>query len=205
MRSSSPDREPGTGESAARSLIQLSDAALVARCAEGDGPAWRTLVERYRRLIYTIPYRMGLRAADADEIFQITFCELADRIETLRQPERVRAWLVTAARRAALKTATRTREGSPEPLLHLPDPTELPSEELERLQDQQLVRTALGRLGERCRKLLTRLYYRRGTPGEGGSYEEIARELGMPLGSVGPTRIRCLKKLLVEFRGLADE
>lgn len=176
----------------------------MARCVQGDALAWRTLVERYRRLVYTIPYRMGLRAVDADDIFQITFCELAERIETLRQPDRVRAWLVTAARRAALKTATRGHAGTADPLLHLPDPAELPSDELERLQDQQLVRVALARLGERCRRLLTRLYYRRGSREGDGSYDEIARELGMPLGSVGPTRIRCLKKLLVEFRGLTD-
>lgn len=188
-----------------RALDASSDAELVARCADGDDAAWRTLVNRYRRLIYTIPYRMGLDPADADEVFQVTFARLAERIGSLRDPERVRAWLVTTARRVALNLTGRRRDADPEALATIADTADLPEAEIERLQEQQLVRRALDGLGGRCRELLRRLYYPDPASGETGSYESVARELGVPVGSIGPTRMRCLKKLLLEYRRLTQD
>jgi RNA polymerase sigma factor (sigma-70 family) len=187
-----------------QSTLHASDADLVARCAGGDELAWTTLVHRYRRLVYTIPYRMGLDPFDADEVFQITFMRLAERLDSLKDPSRVRAWLVTTARRIALNTVGRRRpvDESEDVLANVSDPGELPSDELERLERQQLIRIALERLGDRCRELLTHLYY----PDEGGgSYEAVAEEMDIPIGSIGPTRMRCLKKLLVEFRRVSKE
>jgi RNA polymerase sigma factor (sigma-70 family) len=205
-RSRAPDRRAAP---TARAPESPPDAELVARCVAGDDAAWRTLVTRYERLVYTIPYRMGLDPADADEVFQITFTRLAERIGDLREPGRVRAWLVTTARRMTINLAGRRREVPAEIPASLTDPAELPSDELARLQDQHLVRAALARLGDRCRELLTLLYYAEGGAGpEGGpdgSYKAVARELGIPMGSIGPTRMRCLKKLLLEFRRLSKE
>jgi RNA polymerase sigma factor (sigma-70 family) len=183
----------------------LSDADLVARCAAGDERAWAELVDRHRRLIYTIPYRMGLDPADADEIFQITFTRLSERLDKLEQPSRVRAWLVTTARRLALNAAGRRRNFEAEVSPALADPADLPSETLARLEEQQLVRVALSRLGTPCRRLLSLLYYPERGGGSPASYESVAQELGMRIGSVGPTRMRCLRKLLAEFRALSQE
>ncbi|MBZ0267784.1 sigma-70 family RNA polymerase sigma factor [bacterium] len=195
---------PGV-ESGGRSapVQRMSDAELVRLCAENDGRAWRELVERYRRLVYTIPFRMGLDPADADEVFQRTFTALVEKIGSLERPDRVRAWLVTAARRTSLKMRTRARNHDPDALADLPDARELPSEELERLEDETVVRMALSRLGERCRKLLTLLYYRDGGAGP-PSYEDIAQRMGAAVGSIGPTRARCLRKLFEEFEALSD-
>jgi RNA polymerase sigma factor (sigma-70 family) len=190
---------PASGEE------RLSDAELTARCVSGDERAWALLVDRYRRLIYTIPYRMGLDPADADEIFQITFARLAERLGGLEQPDRVRAWLVTTARRLALNAAGRRKNFDSEVSAAIADPADLPSETLARLEEQQLVRIALSRLGGPCRRLLTLLYYPAEGAGKASSYESVARELGIPIGSVGPTRLRCLRKLLVEFRSLSEE
>jgi RNA polymerase sigma factor (sigma-70 family) len=188
------------------SLEKAPDADLVAACAGGDERAWRVLVLRYRRLVYTIPYRMGLDPADADDVFQVTFVRLAERIGSLRDPAKVRAWLVTTARRIALNTVGQRRvvEDPDQALAGIADPSELPPEEIERLEEQQLVRIALARLGERCRRLLSLLYY----PGDridSMSYESVSREMGIPLGSIGPTRMRCLKKLLAEFKKVERE
>lgn len=182
------------------------DARLVAACAKGDEDAWRALVQRYRRLVYTIPYRMGLDPADADEVFQITYTRLAERIDRLERPERVRAWLVTTARRVSLNLVTRRRTGddSSDALAHVADPADLPSEELRKLEEQELVRSALERLGDRCRELLRLLYYPEGGD-RTASYEEISERLGMPVGSIGPTRMRCLRKLRTEFERLTGE
>ena len=179
------------------------DAELVARCAAGDERAWSVLVLRYRRLIYTIPYRMGLDPAEADDVFQVAFTRLAERIDRLERPERVRAWLVTTARRLSLNVVTRRRQvEDPDVVLESAvDPDALPGEEVERLEEQQLVRNALERLGGRCRELLTLLYYPEDPAGT-ASYETISERLGMPIGSIGPTRMRCLRKLRAEFERL---
>ena len=181
-----------------------SDAELTTRCAKGDASAWNELVQRYRQLIYSIPRRMGLDPSDADDVFQTTFTRLAERIDSLNEPSKIQAWLVTTARREALRAAGRrvavlSPEEMPEPV----DPAELPSEELERLQDQMLVRRALEKLGGPCRELLEKLYARRDDE-RGNTYEIVAKELGLSLGSIGPTRMRCLRKLLSEFRKLSE-
>ncbi|GJM44985.1 MAG: RNA polymerase sigma factor [Gemmatimonadota bacterium] len=175
----------------------------MALCAAGDDVAWRALVARYRRLIYTIPFRMGLRPTDADDVFQLTFTSLIERIDSLEQPDRVRAWLVTAARRTSLKLITRARDEDPDALDHLPDARELPSDELERLEDESMIRVALARLQARCRTLLELLYF--SDAAQPPAYDAIAEELGVPVGSIGPTRGRCLRKLYDEFARLTDE
>src|SRR5262249_59556037 len=69
----------------------------------GDSHAWRELVNRYRRLAYGIPRALGLQTADAEEVFQHTFTALVESLPRLRDASRLEAWLVTAARRAALR------------------------------------------------------------------------------------------------------
>jgi RNA polymerase sigma factor (sigma-70 family) len=188
-------------------LEKLSDAELVDRCCRDDNLAWETLIRRYRRLIYAIPSRAGLPADKVEDIFHETFAKLAERISSIDRPERVRAWMVTTARRLTIDAIRGRRSGreidDSEPVLNeLADPKELPSEAVERMEERHLVRQALLRMGERCRRLLTVLFYERADPPR--SYESIARELGMPLGSLGPTRARCLGKLLKEYEDLGD-
>jgi len=184
-------------------LEKLPDGPLVRLCAEGDEEAWETLVRRYRRLVYAIPSRAGLPEDAVEEVFHQTYARLAERIRGLRDPDRVRAWMVTTARRLTIDRIRARRDsrevGLPdEALERFADPQELRPDALERLEEQHLVRQALLRLGERCRRLLIALFYPGGD--EPPSYEVIGRELGMPVGSIGPTRARCLKKLLEEYR-----
>ncbi|MCA9753847.1 MAG: sigma-70 family RNA polymerase sigma factor [Gemmatimonadetes bacterium] len=187
-----------------RNREQPPDQELVARCARGDDRAWRELVDRYRRLIYTIPYRMGLDPDEADDVFQITFTRLAERIDRLERPDRVRAWLVTTARRLSLGlVAKRTPDDSEEILARIEDPGESPSDEVARLEDEQLVRQALLQLGARCAELLSLLYFPQAS-GAPATYEEVSARLDMPIGSIGPTRMRCLKKLRAEFDRILD-
>jgi RNA polymerase sigma factor (sigma-70 family) len=182
---------------------QATDADLIAGCRQGDARAWEAVVKRYRRLVYAIPSRCGLHPEEADEVFQNTFSRLFERLDTLREPNLLRAWLVTTARRLSLDAAGRRRPvaGSEEVLLVLPDGARLPEAELERLEEQQLVRRALDQLPERCRALLDLLYYASDTP----SYERVSERLGMPVGSIGPTRARCLEKLARLYANLGTE
>lgn len=170
-------------------------------CQSGDESAWETLVERYQRLIYTIPRRAGLDEEQASEVFQEVFTTLFEKLNDIEQPERLQAWLVTTARRKTWRLISREKrlqhpaydaeESDPE-LEKLPDPSALPDEVLMRLEEQHRVRTALADLDERCRKLLTMLFYHPEPP----PYAEIAAAIGTTEGSIGPTRARCLKKLM---------
>lgn len=180
-----------------------ADAELVARCRAGDARAWEIIVLRYRRLVYAIPMRSGLAPEEADDVFQNTFARLVERLSTIRDPSRLRPWLVTTARRLSLDTATRRRAvpESDEVLGAIPDPDPLPAEELARLEEQHLVRRAFEGLPGRCRELLHLLYYAAEEP----SYIAIGKRLGLPMGSIGPTRARCLEKLLHLYRGLTTE
>lgn len=185
-------------------LESASDAEIARLCAEGNEKAWAVLVRRYRRLVFTVPYRAGLDTDTAEEIFQSTFAKLATKIRSLKDPGRVRAWVVTTARRLTIdairaRQASRTDGDAEDALLNVADPQALTSEVLEQIETQHLVRQALARLGGPCRRLLTALFYRTEGP---LSYETIAAELQIPVGSIGPTRSRCLQKLMKEYQAL---
>lgn len=181
--------------------IQTSDKALILACRQGDEHAWEVLVNRYQRLIYTIPRRAGLDEDHAAEVFQSTFARLLENLERIRQPDCIHAWLVTTARRETIQLIRRqSSEQSISPTDDadgtynteaIPDDRLLPSEELERLEEQHIVRATIQKMDDRCRCLLNLLYYR----ADPLSYSEIAEALDMPEGSLGPTRARCLDKL----------
>ncbi|HVF49878.1 MAG TPA: sigma-70 family RNA polymerase sigma factor [Pyrinomonadaceae bacterium] len=181
--------------------MEQSDVELVLACRRGEGAAWEALIKRYERLIYAIPRRAGLDEDHASEVFQEVFTTLFEKLDSIEQPERLHAWLVTTARRKTWRIISQGRtshlragddeEGDAE-LSTLPDSAPLPDEVLLRMEEQHLVRTALAALDERCRKLLTLLFYTPETP----PYSEIAAAIGTTEGSIGPTRARCLQKLL---------
>lgn len=184
-----------------RDNLQLSDERLIKACRGGDEAAWEALVERYQKLIYTIPRRAGLDEDQAAEVFQEVFTTLLEKLADIEQPERLHAWLVTTARRKTWRVITREKTGLKLSLNEeegeaeidtLPANGPLPDEQLLRLEEQHRVRKGLAALDERCRKLLTLLFYIEEPP----PYAEIATALGTSEGSIGPTRARCLQKLL---------
>jgi RNA polymerase sigma factor (sigma-70 family) len=179
--------------------MERSDTELLTACRRGDEGAWEALVHRYQRLLYTIPRRAGLDEDAAAEVFQEVFATLLEKLDAIEQPERLQAWLVTTAKRKTWRVITGERRFAKDDeaevddkLSQLPDNAPLPDEALLQLEEQHRVRSALSGLDERCRKLLTRLFYEEEMP----SYADVAAELGMPEGSIGPTRARCLGKLL---------
>jgi RNA polymerase sigma factor (sigma-70 family) len=180
---------------------QQTDEQLLLACRRGDEGAWEALVRRYQRLIYAVPRRAGLDEDAAAEVFQDVFTTLIQNIETIEQPGRLHAWLVTTARRKTWRVISRAKnlrpfdddeEGRENEMLSIADERMLPDAALQQLEQQHLVRAAVAELGERCRKLLTLLFYEPEPP----PYSEIAAALGTPEGSIGPTRARCLKKLM---------
>ena len=183
--------------------MRRTDKELLIACRNGDESSWEALVDRYQRLIYTIPRRAGLDQDQASEVFQDVFVTLLEKIDDINDPDRLHAWLVTAARRKTWRLLMKERslrgvELSDEEndgengLPVIVDSKPLPDEVLLQIEEQHRVRTAVSELDERCQKLLTLLYYEPEPP----SYAEIAEAFGTSEGSIGPTRARCLKKLL---------
>jgi RNA polymerase sigma factor (sigma-70 family) len=188
--------------------MEDSDLQLVLDCRRGDQLAWEKLIHRYQRLIYTIPLRAGLDEDQAAEIFQDVFTTFFQKLNEIEEPEKLQAWLVTTARRKTLraiakaqirKRSTAANSGDrPHEAAPLLDEAPLPDEQLLILEEQHRIRMALSLLDERCRTLLEKLFYLPEPP----SYAEIAAALGIPEGSVGPTRARCLAKLLRILKNL---
>jgi len=183
-------------------LADEDDVVLVSRCRRGEGAAWETLVHRYQRLVYAIVRRAGLDEHTAADVFQTVFARLVAYLPRIVDPQRLQAWIVTTAKREALlvlkrgqRTVSMTRAddaGDGEPDWEIADDSPLPEEALAELQQQDRVRQALDRLETRCRELLLMLF---ADADEKLAYEEVAQRLGISVGSIGPTRSRCLGKL----------
>jgi RNA polymerase sigma factor (sigma-70 family) len=181
--------------------MQATDKELLISCRQGDESAWQALVDRYQRLIYAVPRRAGLNEDQAGEVFQEVFVTLFEKMNEINEPDRLHAWLVTTARRKTWRLLSKERSrqatqtddtGEDGEALVVVDDSPLPDETLVRLEEQHRIRTALIGLDSRCQTLLTMLYYEVEPP----PYAQIAAVLGTPEGSIGPTRARCLKKLL---------
>jgi len=177
--------------------VPLTDSELIARCRNGEAEAWNLLIERYQRLVYSIPRKAGLDDDACADVFQHTFAKLVQHLQRLQQPDRLGPWLVTTAKREAWRLSRQAVavvnpvDGDDDVLERLPDERPLPEEAAAQLEAQHAIRLALTELDERCRVLLTLLFYRPDPP----PYAEIAAATGVPEGSIGPTRARCLQKL----------
>lgn len=178
------------------------DATLVARCVHGEAAAWAALVRRYQRLVYAIARRIGLDEHTAADVFQTVFARLVQHLPRLAEPHRLQAWIVTTTKREALllrqrsrRTVSMTRaDESDEESSQWDLADESPNAEqaLADLQQLNQLRNALDRLDARCRDLLLLLFR---DEDEKLSYSEVARRLETSVGSIGPTRSRCLDKL----------
>ena len=172
----------------------LDVAWLVRRAADGDRGAWERLVQRYARLIWAMTRDFKLAENDAADVAQVTWLRLLEHIDQLEQPARVGSWLAATARRECLRNvATRQRvvPGGDDLALHdiaAHDP-EI-DEQLLADERAKVVRAALAHLPWRWQRLLQLLM-----ADPPASYAEISDELGLPVGSIGPTRGRCLARL----------
>lgn len=175
---------------------------LLARCVESDQAAWTALVREFSGLVFAVARRSGLREDGCEEVAQAVFLELSRNVAGLREPKALVAWLITSARRESWRVARRAAKAGltgqdVDRVAAFPD-----EPKFEQLERHHRIRVAFENLGERCRELLARLYLR--TPPV--SYDLISSELGMPIGSIGPTRLRCLARMaeLIEKDGLSE-
>lgn len=183
-----------------------TDWELIEGCRAGDRRAWSSLLDRYERLVYSIPLNYGLTVDDAADIAQLTFTIYLQQMDGLARDSNLAAWLATVARRHTwrlLQRRQRERLGSSadltEEMYDLSD--ERGERVLARWEAVQWLEQGLARLDERCRRLLLALYFAPEQP----SYAEVAAELDMAVGSVGPTRARCLQRLQAILESLDSD
>ena len=172
-----------------------SDWDLITACRAGDAHGWEELVNRYERLVFSIALSYGLARDDAADVTQTAFLALFRSLASFSQESRLSGWLATVAHRQTRRFMQRQRRE------HL-DALELIDERfasigppggdpMERWELVEWLHYGLGSLNERCRRLLLALYF---DPAD-LSYAQVADRLGLPLGSIGPSRARCLEQL----------
>jgi len=168
----------------------LSDPELIAICLRGDAGAWAALIARYQGLLFHIARDYGLETADAEDVFQSVSLKLCLHLQELRERERLSAWLAAVTRQECLRLLRRRPTGSLEALREVADDAESAAERLLRAERAHEIRRSLSTLPEICRRLLTLLYGETPLP-----YAQAAERLGLPVGSIGPKRARCLERL----------
>lgn len=168
---------------------------LVSRARNGDKQAWHALVERYAPLIWCICRRHRLVGADAEDVAQSVWLQLVDQLDKIRDPAALPGWLVTTTRRECTRVL-RAAHG-PRTTGYVLDAETIPDDQAQTAEQQVLVaerhaalREAFTHLPVCCQQLIAALIEDPPVP-----YAEISAKLGIPIGSIGPTRRRCLDKL----------
>jgi RNA polymerase sigma factor (sigma-70 family) len=173
---------------------------LIAAAARGDKEAWSRLVRRYSPLILSVIRGYRLNPSDISDAYQTVWLRLVEHLERLRDPAALPMWITTTTRRECyrlLQLSRRTRPFDP-----LDETAEAPSqlstmvddapldENLLRAERYHALREAYAQLPDRCQHLLSLLM---GDPPM--RYQQVSERMEMPVGSVGPTLGRCLRKL----------
>jgi RNA polymerase sigma factor (sigma-70 family) len=187
---------------------------LVRAAAGGDEPAWGVLVDKYTPLVLAVARRFGLSRADTADINQTVWLRLVEHLDRIREPRALPKWIVQTTRHECLRLLRAGRrtwlfdplDGAAETVVSAAVPVAADVDErLLEAERRQAVRDAYDELPPRCRELLALLLHDPPL-----SYEQIGERLGVPVGSIGPTRGRCMHKLrscpaLLAFVGAAEQ
>jgi RNA polymerase sigma factor (sigma-70 family) len=170
-----------------------TSASLVHGARQRDPIAWKQLVDRYDGMIRDICRCRRLSAGEADEVRQTTWLRTVEHIDRLHNPQQIGSWLATVARNECgrlMRQAERVQPCDDDVIDALPDTRETPDERVLESERRRVVCAALATLSVSDRRLLGLLYHH-----SEPSYADIGRALGMPVGSIGPTRGRALDRL----------
>ena len=169
-------------------------ATLVTRARNGDQLAWDALVERYAPLIWSLCRRYRLDADDAADVSQNVWLQLVNQLGKIRDPAALPGWLASTTRRECQRA--RNKAQAPHPALQAPDTDNIPDDRANMVEHvlaaerHAALREALAHLPPSCQQLIALLIEDPSVP-----YAEISARLGIPVGSIGPNRRRCLDKL----------
>ena len=169
-------------------MSNATDAELIKRCITGHEDAWEFLVARYNRLIFSVSLSICHDRDVAADVLQQVYLEMYQKLGDLRDTDKLPGWLSTIARR---KTYNHLRSAGLTDELNEEDSSIEAADEVVKMERQHLLERALEQMPDRCRRLIELLYLSPTEP----SYNEISIDMGIPVASIGPTRIRCLNKL----------
>lgn len=182
--------------------VSWSDEDLVQACLAGNEAAWTALVEKYKKLVYGMTVRYQLAPEDAAEVFQGVWSDLYRDLSRLQHIGGLRSWLMTAASRRSLRCKQQRRRVHEMSTIDAAtlETGEDPATVHEDAERRQKLREAIWSLSPRCRDLVRMLFFTHPPK----PYEEVARDLGLAVGSIGFIRGRCLRKLrqLLEEMGI---
>jgi RNA polymerase sigma factor (sigma-70 family) len=170
------------------------DERLVQECLAGDERAWNTLIDKYKRLIYSVPVKYGFSPDDAGDIFQNVCIDLFTNLSKLRKIESLRSWLITVATHKCFHWKKQQKNDVELDAMEQEMAEELaaaPVVVMQEVQEEQAVRDAIERLTPRCAELVKLLFYEQPPV----PYTEVAQKLGLATGSIGFIRGRCLTRL----------
>ena len=163
------------------------------RWRDGDSQGLEDLVRLLSPVLWQVARATGLDRESAEDVVQTTWIALVDHADSITSPQGIAAWLCTSARREAWRAgrkATRERPVEDQVLAYGLPIQESPERQVLLDDEAQVLRTCLKKLPDRCQKLLRIV-----AAGPRPNYNDVARVLEMPVGSIGPTRARCLDKL----------
>jgi RNA polymerase sigma factor (sigma-70 family) len=191
----------------AESALSRKPAELVSRIRARDESVWRDMSGQYEPLLRSIARQSRLSPEDTDDIVQLTWLRCLEHLDQLTDPEKLGGWLATICRRECIRLATKGRRELP---LGGPDLARLigadhdddPYVKVVVHDQHNRLHHAISALPERQKMLLIELLRQ-----EGQSYLDLSRRLGLPVGSIGPTRQRAVTRLRLDPRlaGLASE
>jgi len=167
-------------------LAGSSDRDLIESCLRGEQTGWTQLLAKYERLIYSVARALCPDREDCSDVFQNVCLALYQNLERLRSDQIVSAWLITVTRRQAYMMIRAKK-----PYVQIEENELVAQAKVDLIAQEFEMELAVARLDERCQRLIRFLYFDWSEPG----YAEIAADLGMLVGSIGPTRARCLDKL----------
>jgi RNA polymerase sigma factor (sigma-70 family) len=188
--------------------IDSEDERLVQGCLRGDQQSWEELIDKYKRLIYSVPLRYGATADDAGDVFQAVCIEVFNSLSQLKNVGSLRSWLITVAIRQSYrwkkKQSNHVELDAMEP--EAAEGIAAIPEMMAQVEQEQIVRDVVKKLSPRNAELVRLLFFEHPPL----PYAEVARRLGLATGSIGFIRGRCLerlKKLLLEsgFKGYKQE
>lgn len=172
-------------------MTQVSTAELLSAAIDGDRQAWDALVERYARLVWSVVRGFRLDEATAGDVSQTVWLRLVENLGRIRNPERLASWLATTARNEAIRTKRIYERTVPTAVeFQIVDADAAVDADLLASERDAQVAAAFATLDDDSQQLLRAL-----TADPPLDYETVAEMLGRPIGSIGPTRARCLEKL----------
>lgn len=176
--------------------MKRSDSELVQKARDGDSTAWADLIDKYEGLVWHVIRGFRLSYDDATDVAQMTWLRAVERLDSVREPERIGLWLSTIARREALNLVNKSQRMVPIDVEEFPrqfiaDPAGADESALDRVVIEQIL-AAFSELGDSCRQLVRLLL---AEPQQ--SYADIAETLGIAVGTIGPRRRRCFEQLRV--------